>query len=263
MLNLPVYLRGRTYYLHTRINGRQFKRSLSTSDNTTAMIRACEWLKSLAMTIDPTEIRKYELDLSRGIVKADGPEDHGRLMDALALVQKVQERKSTYPATTPLPPQGEIVESKGIRPATHNGLTLLELLDKYILLKQVKPATVTALRNTSKEFTTFFQSRCFIADIMVSDVTRYQEFLAGKGNVPRTIDGKIGYIKTLLNFAIKQGYLMGKNPAENMSLMTKKQKLTEGYGIFELNEIKQIFDSEYFRNQKKQIQITTMSCYLE
>ena len=32
MLNLPVYLRGSTYYLHTRVYGKQAKRSLGTSD---------------------------------------------------------------------------------------------------------------------------------------------------------------------------------------------------------------------------------------
>lgn len=252
MLNLPVYRRGHTYYLHTRIAGRQFKRSLRTSDTLTAMIRATKLLEAVAVSFDLSKIRKYELDLSNGIVRADGPEDHGRLMDALDMLLKVkQATRSAPPAPAPQPPQGEPVESLGIRPATQHGLTLLELLDKYLLLKQVKPATVTALRNTCKELTAFFQSKCYIADILVSDITRYQEFMAGKGNVPRTIDGKVGYIKTLLNFAIKQGYLTGKNPAENMSLLTKQQKLTGGYAIFELDEIKAIFDSEYFRKQKE------------
>ncbi len=31
MLNLPIYLLGSSYYLHTRIAGRQVKRSLRTS----------------------------------------------------------------------------------------------------------------------------------------------------------------------------------------------------------------------------------------
>ncbi len=63
-----------------------------------------------------------------------------------------------------------------------------------------------------KEFTKFFGGKCHIEDIMVSDITRYQEHLAKRGNVPRTIDGKVSYIKSLLNFAIKQSYLRGKTP---------------------------------------------------
>lgn len=36
-----------------------------------------------------------------------------------------------------------------------------------------------------------------------------------------------------------------------MSLLTKRQKLTEGYGIFEEDEIKQIFSCDYYQEQKK------------
>jgi integrase len=44
--------------------------------------------------------------------------------------------------------------------------------------------------------------------------------------------------------------LLGKNPAEGSNLLTKRQKLTEGYSIFELEEIKNIYTSEYFNKQK-------------
>jgi len=49
MLKLPIYLRGSSYYLHTRINGKQVKRSLGTIDRLTAMIRACQLLNSSRM----------------------------------------------------------------------------------------------------------------------------------------------------------------------------------------------------------------------
>ena len=242
MLNLPVYLRNSSYYFHTRIHGKQIKRSLHTADRQIAIIRACKLLESIQMSIDLNNIKKYELDLSRGIAKADSPEDHQRLLETLALMQENQSQKQ----------QPILKESSLDRATSTKSLTLLELLDKYFLLKKVKPATVLAHKNTVKEFETFFKLKCFISDIQVGDITRFQEFLAGKGNVPRTIDGKVGYIKALLNFAIKQGYLLNqKNPAENMSLLTKRQKLSDGYLIFEPEEIKQIFSSEYYREQKK------------
>ncbi len=195
------------------------------------------------MAIDLSKVRKFEIDLSRGIAKADGPEDHARMMEALSLLTKSQKQHQQQPHSLGVSaPVGHA--------ATQSGLTLMELLDKFNLLKKLRPATVLAHRNTVNEFSNFFQKKCFITEILVSDITRYQEFLATKGNVPRTIDGKVGYIKSLLNFAIKQGYLSGKNPAENMTLLTKKQKLTEGYGIFEEQEIQQIFSSEYFQEQK-------------
>ncbi len=36
------------------------------------------------LNLDLGAIRRYEIDLSRGILKADGDEDHRRLMEAMA-----------------------------------------------------------------------------------------------------------------------------------------------------------------------------------
>jgi hypothetical protein len=54
MLNLPIYLIGSTYYLHTRIQGKQVKRSLRTSYKRVAIIRAVTLLNSLRMNKKPT-----------------------------------------------------------------------------------------------------------------------------------------------------------------------------------------------------------------
>jgi hypothetical protein len=90
MLSLPIYLRGATYYLHTRFCGVQIKRSLNTPDQRIAIIRASKFIESMMMAIDITRVRKYELDLSRGIARADGEEDHARLMELLAVLVEQQ-----------------------------------------------------------------------------------------------------------------------------------------------------------------------------
>ncbi len=43
-LSMPIYFPGRTFVLHTHINGRQFKRSLKTADPRTAKMRAIKLL---------------------------------------------------------------------------------------------------------------------------------------------------------------------------------------------------------------------------
>lgn len=210
-------------------------------------------LQGQAMDIDFDKIRTYELDLNRGIAKADSPEDHARMMEALRLLRNGH--------TTPTTPEDALARFEGFdgqgsaaaAASAKNSLTFSELLDKYILLKRLKPATVLAVTNTATEFSKFLKNKKFITDILISDITRYQEYLAGeKKNSARTIDGKVGYVKTLFNFAISQGYLIGKNPAEGKSLLTKKQKSSGGYLIFEIDEIKNIFSSEYFYEQKEQ-----------
>jgi hypothetical protein len=91
MLNLPIYLRGSSYYLHTRVAGVQFKKSLQTSDKMTAIIRAIRILEVITLSskninpdsFDLNNVRKYEIDISKGIYRADGPEDHQMMMEAL------------------------------------------------------------------------------------------------------------------------------------------------------------------------------------
>lgn len=253
---LPIYARPETgiYYFHTSLQGKQVKKSLGTRDRQEAIIRALPLFFDIVrqrhkMTIDLSKLRTYKIDIRGGVLQADDTDDHKRLMEALALFKDVQ--ATSLPISSPQPPSGAVSSSQGYS-ATPSGLKLVELLDKYLLLKQVKPATVTALKNTVKEFSAFVGNGCYINAILKSDATRYQEYLAKeRANVPRTIDGKIGYLKTLFNFAIKQGYTKMENPAEGLALLTKQQKLTGGYAIFEEQEIKAIFNSQYFKDQKE------------
>ena len=245
---MPVYLRGRSYYLHTRVGGVQIKRSLKTANAELAKLRALELLRLLFMVkpklsdfnFDSASLSRYELEIGGNItrVKSDGPEDHARLLETLGALSKLQ-----IPA-----PAASLSEAQA--PATSGGLKLDELLNKFLLLRTLKPASVLAVKNASREFSAFVGKKQHIGQVLVSDITRFQEHLRTKGNTARTIDGKVAYLKSMFNFAIKQGYLQGKNPCENMSLLTKKQKLTGGYSIFELDEITKLVRGDYFKAQK-------------
>ncbi|WP_186044328.1 site-specific integrase [Burkholderia gladioli] len=243
MLTLPIYLRGSSYYLHTRILGKQFKRSLATKDERTAIIRASKLLEGIAMAIDLSKVRKYEIDLEKGILKADGSEDHQRMLEALKILQ-----------TTPKPPSlGASVESvptaSATQPDTDKGLKLGDIVDKFFQLKkQLKPSTVLAYKNVASETAKFLRNP-IITKIGISDITRYQEHIA-KTNSPRTIDNKIATLRTLFYFAIKQGYYFGDNPAVGRMILSKTDKAKSGYAIFESKEISIIFQSEIFNNEK-------------
>ena len=122
MLNLPIYFRNPSYYLHIRILGRQFKRSLHTADRHTAIIRASRLLESVKMTLDLSKIRKYELNLSQGIARADGAEDHRNMMQAIESLCALGVSPQT-PTTRMNPPSTTL--------PMNSGLTLVELLDAY------------------------------------------------------------------------------------------------------------------------------------
>jgi integrase len=234
MLNLPVYLLGKTYYFHSRIGGKQVKKSLYTGDKVLAMVRAIELLKAIGMTY-----KKFEIDIGKGIYKSDGAEDHQRMMETLAIINKGSV-KEEQPET----------HKKVSFSSTKQGLRLGVLLDKFFSLKtHLKQATVLSYKSTIEEFDEFLK-KPLVENIRISDVSRYQEFLASKKNTTRTIDSKVGTIRALFNFAIKQGYYFEKNPAENRNLQSKRERMKTGYGIFDLEEIKIIYSSELFKTYK-------------
>ncbi len=236
-LALPIYLLGSSYYLHTRIGGQQIKKSLRTSYKREAIMRAIDLLNAMHKKDLPA---KYELDLTNSVLKADGPEDHARLMQAIEAMKALHSGQATTPAQT--------IGSTATAPLNDDptALKLGELLEKFFLLRKVKQATALSYKNATEEFTKFLKNPP-ITRITPSDVTRWQEHLAKKGNVPRTIDGKVGVIKAIYNFAKKQGYTREDNPAEKRDLLTKKQKLKGGYAIFEREELDLLFRSQFFK----------------
>ncbi|MDD2933723.1 MAG: tyrosine-type recombinase/integrase [Methylotenera sp.] len=236
MLTLPVYKRNQTYYFHTRYENHQVKRSLNTKDPDIAMIRALELLKVIDMTIDLKKIKKYEIDLGRGVFKSNGREDHADMMDALSNIDRIGLKVQHI--SPPAPIHG------GVSKKTVTGLRLPEIVEKFFnLKKQLKQATALSYKKTVNEFSGFAGNQ-YISEYDNSDITRYMEHLA-TFNETRTIDSKIGILNTIFNFAIKQGYYFKDNPAADRRLMSKKDRAKNGYGIFEIEEIQKIFAPEH------------------
>lgn len=218
-------------------------------------VLVAKMVQGASMTLDRDKFKVFDIVLNNGtrIENINSGSDVDNLLK-MAQAESLKDLIESLGggADLPLAPQGEYVKNGHSRsgpPATQS-IALIELLDKFILLKKPKIGTVTAYKSVVKEFTEFCKSKCHIAEILQSDITRFREELAKKNGV-QTIDNKMKVLKSLLNFAIDQGYLNGKNPVSVKNLQTKKQKLTEGYAIFEADEIKLYFKSERFNEEKK------------
>lgn len=201
-------------------------------------------------SINLDDTKSFEIDLGRGVLKSDGAEDHQRMMEAMAMMKEV---KSFQPAPVPETP----IQQKS---SVQHGLTLPQVVDKLLLLKKgLSESTKIAYKKGAEEFSSFLKQP-LVYDILPSDITRFQEYLASEhmlgkktktANGTRTIDNKISVLRTLFNFAITQGYSNSTNPAENRQLISsKKRKEASGYAIFDTNEIKKIFWSKELANQK-------------
>lgn len=145
MLKLPVYASNGMYYFHTRYEYHQVKRSLNTRDPTIDMIRALELLKVIDMTIDLKKIKKYEINLARGVFKSNGREDHADMMDALANIDRIGLKvEHTSP---PLHMHREESLKSPI------GLRLPEVVEKcFNLKKQLKQATAMSYKKIVNDF---------------------------------------------------------------------------------------------------------------
>ena len=259
MLILPIYLRGNTYYLHTRIGKKQVKKSLDTGKRKVAIMRAVNLLGQLMAKQAPVDINRinlndtssFEMDVSRGVFRSDGPEDHLRMMEALTAFKEVQ-------ASQPAPIQQVPAQPKQEK---QHGLTLPQVVDKYFLVKKdFSEATRVAYKKTAEEFSNYLKHP-LVYDILQSDITRYQEYLATdhkvgkkirKANSTRTIDNKVSNLNAIFNFAIKQGYSSSDNPASGRQLISnQKRKEADNYAIFDTNEIRKIFWSKVFNDSKK------------
>lgn len=197
------------------------------------------------MPSDSSHIKTFEIDLSKGLLKADGPEDHARMLEALALLKATQIAPNAQPApavANHTPEQLPVQRSK-------TGLKLSDLIDKFFLLKShSKPSTVVAYKNVAKE-AAHFLGNPFIQDIQLSDITRLQEHLSKK-NRARTVDNKMAVLRTLFSFAKTQGYFFAENPAKDRKILSEKDKLKAGWAIFEREEIKAIYRSQFMQKAK-------------
>lgn len=178
----------------------------------------------------PMTFKKLEIDLGRGIFKSDGEDDHRRMLETLDSLERVGVFAPKQIPTNPEPPSKE-----------SSGLRLPQLVEKFFLLrKNLKPATALAYKKAANAFAGFIGNPV-LSDIDKSDVTRWQEDLA-KFNSVRTIDNKVGVLSSLFEFAKTQGYYFDDNPAIGRQLLSKKDKVAGGYAIFEMDEIKTIFN---------------------
>jgi hypothetical protein len=161
MLNLPIYLRGKNYYLHTRVACKQIKRSLQTFDKKTAIIRAVRLLELILSNpvspedFDLSRVRTYEIDISKGIFRADGPEDHQMMMEALKAAQSIKNSNSLGNSALELRTSDVITT-----PKRKTGLNMPELLEKFFLLKShLAPATILSYRKAVNEFSSFLKKQ--------------------------------------------------------------------------------------------------------
>jgi integrase len=258
MLTLPIYKRGSTYVLHTRVAGKQFKRSLRTGNADEAKLRAVALLQVVLMTklklsdvpLSLEGLRRYELELGDDgqvrKLKTDGSgEDHDRLMsamDALKGLSAVAKRSGQG--------KGSSAPSKTLRAVYDDFLTFEKT--------SVEPSTVRDYSSTLDELEAKYGA-VTLNEINDDFLTEYMLWLAKpkpprraglkprKGNSKATVDKKVGTIKSLFNFALSQKMVYGPNPTDGRALRTREERYSGGSEFYELDELERMFNCDAYR----------------
>ena len=115
-----------------------------------AYLEACLLVRmnqGLPMPQDRNKFKKYEIDLSRGVFKADGAEDHAAMLNALESIGKLPQwliDKQTASTPAVATPKGvhDLEDRRSGPLVASQSLPLGELLDKFFLRRiQVRGAT--------------------------------------------------------------------------------------------------------------------------
>lgn len=192
-------------------------------------------------------IKRYEADFGRGIFKADGPEDHQRMMEVVSLgMKKEWNSPALHSAESALhTPSVPIEVGQGTGPR------YMKLYEEFKTLKQgIKQSTLIDYEITVREFEDL-NGPIQITEVTDEKMSNFMRHLAEKKNSESTIDKKVSALRALFNFGAKQKLCTGVNPATGRNLLTKAQKRARGHKFYEMDVIKEIFGSKEFHDLKQ------------
>ena len=178
------------------------QQSLGTKDPLLAKVlalRFCLNLVSEELMADPRKTNSnYELDLSKGSAKSDGPEDHARMMEALKALKEMgpdhafRSMMQRYAPPETLDPRvaaSEIVNAAVSQFVAQNltspplptnvGKTLQQAIDEHVASEEANgmdPATVREKKSVFKEFVDYFGGGAFLSSITKTEISdRWQK----------------------------------------------------------------------------------------
>ncbi|MGV0958468.1 MAG: tyrosine-type recombinase/integrase [Limnohabitans sp.] len=247
--NLPIYKRGNNFVVHIRVFGKQFKRSLKTTDPVVAAMRASQLLAHLETMFKNPNVRNFGwiADFNSGVFSAepgDDSEDFRKGMAALENASKAilaAKNAEHAAATSPNVPASLPIVSE-----PKSQLVIKNMMDEYIQNAQLKPVTKTDYESYAKQIDAYWPKK-LLADLTDQDVTTFISHLRShEKNSGRTVDNKVGFLRAVFNYAKKFREYEDGNPAECKNLVSKKQKRNAGAKRYGYNDLATVFGGEKF-----------------
>lgn len=199
--------------------------------------------------------RPFELDLSKGIMKADGPDDHARMMEALKTYKEIH---GVYPPLQEAMNMG--------RPTLAPNEAQKRLLTRSKKFSEVVALYLEERKLDNKENTRKDKARTYadfqdlLGDLEINLFTKaegvqWKTHEMSRGIKANSVNSRIGELNDLFKWAINNGHYTAsdKSPVDGLRIGKKSQLAakTQSYEPFSNDELKAIFGTGYLKKFNK------------
>ena len=204
-------------------------------------------VSDILANLDPETLRKYELEIGGAKIRADGPEDHARALEALAAIGKLPPGVNIYPTQPGTAPA----------PATLTSKPLAEVAELWLAECRKKNAERTAY--TKERHMADFQKRIAsnveVNTINKSTIVGYKTALLTEKQKANTIDFKLLSLSDFFTFALANGHYTASsaNPVSGLFIQTKSKRnsspASEGdsFDAFTPDDLTRFFDPTAYK----------------
>ncbi len=194
------------------------------------------------LNIDLDSLRRYEIDVGRGVFKATDEADHGRMMDALDRIGIIPGGWSPKPVPAPVPPV-----------AVLKSLPLDEVAKMWLAERAKKnaPRTLYAKSRHFEDFASRIARDVEINAITQATVVGYKSALLMAKQEAKTLDNKLMTLHDLFKFALRNGHYTASNanPVAGLFILTKTERneRSERYQPFTPADLRAFFDPAAYK----------------
>lgn len=193
-------------------------------------------------------LRKFELDLSKGIMKADGPEDHARMMEA---IKAYKELHGTYPPLQEAMNVGRPAPSlpQPPKPLVARSIVLSAAYDMYVKEKQHD----NGKRTLYEKGLLFDEFKGLFGDLELNlydkpTLVQWKNHELNKKVGANRINKRLGYLNDFFKWAINNGHSQHQaSPVDGLQISSKSKlaKKSEHWKSFTDDDLKLIFGAGY------------------
>jgi len=211
---------------------------------------------------NPADLRQYEIEVGNIKIKAEGPEDHARAMEAVEAAKGLLalQPEPPSPAVTQLALDEQAILAQVVAQAKkHPAEKTSKIAAEWIAERRLKNAarTVDAKAYHWKDFTerALKNEDPDVNALDKADVVAYKSALLKEGLAAKTIDNKLLSIADFFDYALGQGAYTrhNTNPVTGLYVLTKKERVkqTESYEPFSKHELAALFEPSAYKAAMK------------